>query len=893
MLQELMIVVSVAQGDGSPVPFGSMTPNPRQVAIGPQALFYDANAQPRIFWNVRKDGSVFEQATATGGGGGGGGGITRLIDASDYSTANLPTGNAPLVAALAAKYATPAGTTSQYVRGDGSLASFPAFGTGDMTLSAIQTVTAAKTFNDSTLLLAGSTSGNLTLRAAAVSGTASWSFPAGTDTVAGAASTTTFTGKTFDTAGSGNVFKIAGVTLSTVTGTGAVCLANSPSFTTPALGTPSAGNLSNCTNIPSGQITGLSGGMLSFLQGGTSALLAAALSDETGSAGGGLAVFNNSPSIISPTLTGIVTTDAANITTANAMAALDINVAKGLNTKTIAADSTFTFSAVPGTNQWFSMLVKNSDTNPHTLTIPSSFSLAVQAARTAVVIPASGQLWLTWRYDGSAYNLFGDAGYASSFGTATNPGVTNDGTQGYGPGSLWGNTSTNTLYWCESNATGAAVWNLVSGSGSGDVLLAGVQTFTGAKTFNDATLVLAGSTSGTLTLHAAAVAGSGSITFPAGTDTLVGKATTDTLTNKTFDTAGTGNVFKVAGVTISAVTGTGSNVLSNSPTLVTPALGTPSAMVATNVTGLPLSTGVTGTLAAANMTAMGASGGSHSAGIVPDPGASAGTVRFLREDATWATPAGGGTVTNSGNLVSNGIVLGTGTTGTQTAAGLSTDGVSVLNLGVAGTSVGKLTFANATSGTIQLVPATGALGTTVYTMPSGSANLVTDSATQALTNKTYNGNTLTAGTWTLTGAAGKTLAFNASVTFAGTDGTTMTFPSTSGNVSVDNTVSTQSTNYTFVIGDKNTTIMHPAADTTARTWTIPANASVAYPTGTILHIKNQLLAGALTLAITTDTLTWARAAGGTGSRTLGPGGEASIMKVGATAWEIVGNDGLS
>lgn len=36
-----------------------------------------------------------------------------------------------------------------------------------------------------------------------------------------------------------------------------------------------------------------------------------------------------------------------------------------------------------------------------------------------------------------------------------------------------------------------------------------------------------------------------------------------------------------------------------------------------------------------------ASGASHAAGAVPDPGATAGTTRFLREDATWATPAGG------------------------------------------------------------------------------------------------------------------------------------------------------------------------------------------------------------------------------------------------------------
>lgn len=64
------------------------------------------------------------------------------------------------------------------------------------------------------------------------------------------------------------------------------------------------------------------------------------------------------------------------------------------------------------------------------------------------------------------------------------------------------------------------------------------------------------------------------------------------------------------------------------------------------------------------------------------------------------------------------------------------------------------------------------------------------------TATSINGNTFTTGTYTLTGAAAKTLTFSNTLTLAGTDGTTMTFPSTSGAVATADS-STIFTNKTY------------------------------------------------------------------------------------------------
>lgn len=99
----------------------------------------------------------------------------------------------------------------------------------------------------------------------------------------------------------------------------------------------------------------------------------------------------------------------------------------------------------------------------------------------------------------------------------------------------------------------------------------------------------------------------------------------------------------------------------------------------------------------------------------------------------------------------------------------------------------------------------------------------------------------------------------------------------------------RSANYTCVSTDANKHIFHPSADVTARTFTIPANTSVAYPVGTTLAFVNQNAAGAITISINTDTMR-KHGEGTTGSRTLPANRIAVALKVTATEWLISGAD---
>lgn len=99
----------------------------------------------------------------------------------------------------------------------------------------------------------------------------------------------------------------------------------------------------------------------------------------------------------------------------------------------------------------------------------------------------------------------------------------------------------------------------------------------------------------------------------------------------------------------------------------------------------------------------------------------------------------------------------------------------------------------------------------------------------------------------------------------------------------------QSADYAAVIADRGKHLFHPVGDNNPRTFTIPANASVAFPVGTAITFVNKI--NVLSIAITSDTLTWAEDST-TGTRALAANGIATALKITTTEWLISGT-GLS
>lgn len=106
-------------------------------------------------------------------------------------------------------------------------------------------------------------------------------------------------------------------------------------------------------------------------------------------------------------------------------------------------------------------------------------------------------------------------------------------------------------------------------------------------------------------------------------------------------------------------------------------------------------------------------------------------------------------------------------------------------------STGTLTIANGKTATVSNTLTLAGTDSTTMTFPTTTATVARTDAGQTFTGTqtfgavvgtTWNGNTWATGTGTLSIAASKTLTASNTLTFAGTDSTTMTFPSTSATI---------------------------------------------------------------------------------------------------------------
>jgi hypothetical protein len=324
-----------------------------------------------------------------------------------------------------------------------------------------------------------------------------------------------------------------------------------------------------------------------------------------------------------------------------------------------------------------------------------------------------------------------------------------------------------------------------------------------------------------------------------------------------------GSSADLAGI-ISDESGTGVLAFTNSPSFTTPALGTPSAVTLTNATGLPVS-GIT----ASTSSAIGV--GSVELGHATD-------TTIARVSAGVVSIEGVNVVTTSSTdtLTNKTLTSPVMTTPTITGA-IFNDGSVVFEGTTANDFETTLAITDPTADrTITFPDSTGTVALT-------SDITVTASSSTTLTNKSIS---LSTNTITGTLAEFNTAISDADVaSLAGTETlTNKTLTDAKVNLAFD----AETASYTAVLANNSQIVTMDNAS--ANTFSIPTNASVAFPVGTQINVL-QIGAGQTTISAVTSGTTTILSTGGTSTapKLRTRYSMATCIKSATDTWYVVGD----